>query len=81
MAVLAPSLVSYPQLLRLGIDCFAVAALLGSMAFVSAIGNTWEAVAPRFLPGLVGYLLFSVSLFVGDRLYGLYKEGVSGWPS
>ena len=78
---LPPSVFNYSRLCRLLLDLVVVLALLGSMLYVALDGNTWAYPPLRVVPTLVGCSLFSVSLLLSDRVYQIYREWLTGWPS
>ncbi|PHJ20520.1 ion channel protein, partial [Cystoisospora suis] len=69
------------QVLRLFLDCSVVGIFVGCMVYIATYENTWSTVSMRFVPSLLGWLFFILSLFLFERLYEVYLGITTGqWP-
>lgn len=66
------------QVLRLCLDCLVVGVFVGCMIYIATYENTWSTVSMRFIPSLLGWVIFVFSLFVFERLYELYLGITTG---
>ncbi|PFH32987.1 ion channel protein [Besnoitia besnoiti] len=70
------------QLIRMSLDLAVVAVFTVCMVYIAFFENTWSTVSMRFVPSVLGWVVFFSSLFVFEPIYELYVGITAGqWPS